>query len=314
VDELALADFKSDYNIFWNSVPGTVVQFNNVNFDTIEDFRTATGNEEQGIGVDPRFIDVSRSDLRVAADSPAIDSADATADGFQSIDHNGFPPSDDPTVEDAGRGSVAYADRGAFENDPAPTVALEVTPPIGSIDLSVEADASLSRTYEGTVVSRFSFDFGDGTLIGPQLSPIADHTYSSPGNYKVTVYATDRATASASAIVSALDRPPSVVLTLTPNPKNPQIVTVDASHSTDDDSTPIVSYLFSFGDGTTLGPQASPVTVHKYKSKGFFRIEVTVSDSAGKSSAAAAVVNTRDRFSNLRFAAATAPRLRTRTR
>ena len=71
-----------------------------------------------------------------------------------------------------------------------PTAALTVTPTSGNAPLSVTADASAS-TAGSSPISSYSFDFGDGTIVGPQSSATANHTYQSAGTYKVTVTVTD---------------------------------------------------------------------------------------------------------------------------
>ena len=52
------------------------------------------------------------------------------------------------------------------------------------------ADASGS-TAGSSPISSYSFDFGDGTTVGPQSGATANHTYQSAGTYKVTVTVTD---------------------------------------------------------------------------------------------------------------------------
>ena len=57
----------------------------------------------------------------------------------------------------------------------------------------------------------------------------------------------------------------------------PLAVTADASASTAG-SSPISSYAFDFGDGTTAGPQASPTAAHTYSSAGSYTVTVTATD------------------------------------
>jgi parallel beta-helix repeat protein len=87
------------------------------------------------------------------------------------------------------------------------------------------------------------------------------------------------------------DAPPSAALSVTPSSGTaPLAVTADASASTDGDATPIATYRFDFGDGTTVGPQAVPSATHTYAAAGAFVVTVTVTDSAGLCASATAAV------------------------
>jgi hypothetical protein len=85
------------------------------------------------------------------------------------------------------------------------------------------------------------------------------------------------------------DDPPTAVLSVTPaTGTTPVEVTADASGSSDTDATPIATYRFDFGDGTTVGPQAGDKASHTYTQGGTFT--VTVTDTAGLSSTATSQV------------------------
>lgn len=75
----------------------------------------------------------------------------------------------------------------------APNAALSVTPGSGSAPLSVTADASGS-TGGANGIATYTFDFGDGTVVGPQSGASASHSYTgSPNTYVVKVTVTDSA-------------------------------------------------------------------------------------------------------------------------
>jgi len=57
----------------------------------------------------------------------------------------------------------------------------------------VTADASGSSDTDATPISTYTFDFGDGTVVGPQPGPTAEHTYGAAGTYTVQVTVTDTA-------------------------------------------------------------------------------------------------------------------------
>src|SRR5947208_151391 len=70
-----------------------------------------------------------------------------------------------------------------------PTAVLTISPSTGNAPLFDTADASGSSDSDGSVVS-YRFDFGDGTIVGPQASSTATHTYAA-GNWTANVLVTD---------------------------------------------------------------------------------------------------------------------------
>jgi parallel beta-helix repeat protein len=71
---------------------------------------------------------------------------------------------------------------------------------------------------------------------------------------------------------------PTAQLTMTPATGTaPLAVTADASASTAG-SSPVGSYRFDFGDGTTAGPQAGATATHTYQAAGTYTATVTVTD------------------------------------
>lgn len=67
-------------------------------------------------------------------------------------------------------------------------------------------------------------------------------------------------------------------------------ITVDASGSSSSGAA-ITGYTFDFGDGTVVGPQASPKAAHVYATAGAFTAKVTVTDAIGLSTVATATAN-----------------------
>lgn len=70
-----------------------------------------------------------------------------------------------------------------------PVAALAVTPNAGTAPLVVTASAAGSSDPEGGVLS-YTFNFGDGTTVGPQASSTATHTYAA-GTWTVRLTVTD---------------------------------------------------------------------------------------------------------------------------
>jgi PKD repeat protein len=197
------------------------------------------------------------------------------------------------TVKDtAGLSSSATTQVTVDPTDAPPAAALSLSPSSGTAPLAVSADASGSTDGDDTPIDTYEFDFGDGTVVGPQASATADHTYGDPGSYTVKVTVTDTAGLSSIAtsqvtVNTPVDAPPAATVTVAPGSGTaPLTVAADASGSTDTDQTPIESYNFDFGDGTVTGPQPSPTANHTYPSAGTYTVKVTVKDTAGLSSVA----------------------------
>jgi parallel beta-helix repeat protein len=175
--------------------------------------------------------------------------------------------------------------------DQPPTALLSVTPNSGSAPLQVTADASASTDTDSTPIADYRFNFGDGSAaIAPQTGATATHTYPAAGTYTVTMTATDTAgnssTATTQVTVSAT-QPPNAMLSVTPSSGTaPLQVWADASATTPG-SSPIATYSFNFGDGSTVvGPQPGAATTHIYDSPGTYTVTMMATDTAGNSSTA----------------------------
>ena len=86
---------------------------------------------------------------------------------------------------------MPYTERGAYEffANTRPTAAMTVDVPFVGAPLLVTANAGGSLDNDGKIVS-YQFDFGDGTIVGPQASPVASHLYDL-GSYTLTVTVSD---------------------------------------------------------------------------------------------------------------------------
>jgi parallel beta-helix repeat protein len=211
--------FTADSDIVWNSAPRTAVKIGYSAYLTLAAYAAATGQEAQGRGQDPSFIDASGGDFALAANSPAIDSTDAAVAGFEATDREGTAAVDDPNVPDTGHGTPAYADRGALERTPlaadpadaAPHAALVLSVTNGQVPpaVTVTADATGSGDVDATGIASYTFDFGDGTVVGPQPGGTAVHDYTTTGLRTVTVTVADTggATSAAQQVVTLTSRP-----------------------------------------------------------------------------------------------------------
>ena len=83
--------------------------------------------------------------------------------------------------------------------DEPPEAALSVTPSSGPAALSVTADASGSTDSDATPIATYTFDFGDGVVVGPQARVDGNAHLPDPGSFTVTVTVTDTAGQSSTA-------------------------------------------------------------------------------------------------------------------
>src|SRR6185437_3721457 len=84
--------------------------------------------------------------------------------------------------------------------------------------------------------------------------------------------------------------PPTAALTVSPNSGTaPLAVTANASGSSDPQHGPL-TYLFSFGDGTSAGPQSAATAAHTYSAAGNYTVRVTVTNNANLTATATAPV------------------------
>ncbi|HKY31061.1 MAG TPA: PKD domain-containing protein [Candidatus Polarisedimenticolia bacterium] len=164
-----------------------------------------------------------------------------------------------------------------------PIATLAVTPDAGRAPLAVIADASGSSDFEGPIAS-YLFHFGDGTIVGPQSSPFASHTYQG-GTFTATVTVTDGggATASATAQVTSIpNQPPNGVIDLPSTNVSIKVgesVSFAGSGSDPDGDTP-VTYQWSFGSLKIQSSLEDPGPV-VFTKPGTYTVTLTVRDSLG---------------------------------
>ncbi len=170
-----------------------------------------------------------------------------------------------------------------------PAAALNLSPTATPVNHPVTASAAAS-TAGANPISSYTFSFGDGTTAGPQSSATATHNYTAGGLYTVSVTVTDSVGATSIATAQESVGQPTAALTVTPSSGSaPLPVTANASGSTD--PIAITGYTFSFGDGTTVGPQTAATATHTYSAAATFTVSVTVTDASGASSSASTTVS-----------------------
>ncbi|MEU7003437.1 PKD domain-containing protein [Nonomuraea sp. NPDC046570] len=279
-----------NHNLVWLTTTGKQYVWAGSTYNTLAGLQNASGQESAGIYGDPKVVSPATWDLQLTSTSPAIDAANSSASGARSTDILGRPRVDHPDKANSGSGTRLYDDRGAYEFQtgpppPAPpNAALSASPAAGVVPVAVTANASASTPGDAPI-STYTFDFGDGTIVGPQAGSSASHTYTTAGSYTLTVTVTDQdgLTDIAAKTISAQPSgtPPTAAVSLNQSSgPAPLAVTADASASTPG-SSPISTYAFDFGDGTVVGPQAGSSASHSYTTAGSYTLTVTVTDGAG---------------------------------
>jgi parallel beta-helix repeat protein len=200
VDSSSASGFSADYDMAYNHGVAPAVKVGGTIYKKLSSYAEAGSQESHGASVDPDFADAASGDFRLTPGSVAVDSADAGASGFVTTDRDGNGPTDDSIVPDTGAGSPSYVDRGALELQPVagstdypPHAALVVDPSTLNVPPSAEvkADASGSSDADVSGIASYTFDFGDGAIVGPQTSPVAKHAYHATGTFPVTVTVQD---------------------------------------------------------------------------------------------------------------------------
>lgn len=176
------------------------------------------------------------------------------------------------------------------ENNP-PTAVISMSASIGEAPLAVQFDGSESVDSDGTIV-QYHWDMGDGTTAtGSQSS----HIYTAAGTYTATLTVTDDGgmtdRVSMPVVVSqpqSENTPPTAAIaTDISEGAAPLAVIFDGSGSHDADGS-IVSYVWSFGDGsTTSGISPS----HTFTEPATYTVTLNVTDDAGETAGTTTTVN-----------------------
>jgi len=142
---------------------------------------------------------------------------------------------------------------------------------------------------EGTIIPTISVNFGDGTVevlrdvSTENSSVITPHEYASSGDFEISITAVDEYSAPVykSLSVVVMNQAPTALFTVNPtNPEEDELVTFDASGSSDADGR-IVSYEWDFNDGSyAVGSRVD----HIFKKDATRQVTLIVTDDDGKSS------------------------------
>ena len=91
VDTLSAPTITLNYDLVFLGGPGVMVEFNGVEYASLAQFTSATGQEANGLQADPKFKNVAANNFALTAGSPAIDSANSGVANHPQVDKNGKP-------------------------------------------------------------------------------------------------------------------------------------------------------------------------------------------------------------------------------
>jgi PKD repeat protein len=182
-----------------------------------------------------------------------------------------------------------------------PTASFTASPSPTLLGSSTVVDASASVAFDGATITLYTWNFGDSTTtttcpagVGCNGAILA-HTYASTGSFTITLTVTDSlgqtGTTTGTLTVNSVD-PPTANLTASPTSIAAHgTVNFDAAGSTAASGRTVDSYSWNFGDGTSL-VTATATTSHPYATAGTYQATLTVTDSAGDTSAVVTVTIT----------------------
>jgi PKD repeat protein len=173
--------------------------------------------------------------------------------------------------------------------DSAPQVPAATEVPVGSFTakadgLTVTFNASASRAPFGAL-SRYQWNFGDGTAAQSTTSVTITHVFAASGTYVVNLVVLD-ADGKASTVFSQnvtlsvplVNQPPTAQFVAAVNALS---VGVDAILSTDPDGT-ITTYAWNFGDpNSTANTATGRTATHAYALTGSYTVTLVVTDNTG---------------------------------
>ena len=164
-----------------------------------------------------------------------------------------------------------------------PTADFTFTPTTGSVPLTINIDASLSSSPNG-VITNYVWDYSDGFANWDIGISNPTHTFYIEGTYSITLTVTDSAGKTATKTSQIVVQPPVLPIasfTYTVDSSTGAIiVNVDGSTSTSPNGA-IVTYAWSWGDGSPIEYNSVATASHTYLAPGTYALTLIVYDSVG---------------------------------
>ncbi|MCK4394859.1 PKD domain-containing protein, partial [Candidatus Bipolaricaulota bacterium] len=162
-----------------------------------------------------------------------------------------------------------------------PTAEFSFAPTNPKVGEAVTFDGSDSMDGDNGAIVSYEWDFDDDGIIGDidATGVTVNHSFATAGVHRVALTVTDNTGQQDSTpqFVEVSISSPTARFTFTPpNPNTGQVVSFDASSSTDADGT-IILYQWNFGDGS---PAATGLAVtHSYPAPGVYPVQLRVTDN-----------------------------------
>jgi PKD repeat protein len=176
--------------------------------------------------------------------------------------------------------SVRLVPPGGINGAPTPRFTFVPESPVAFSD--VRFDATTSDAGLGAVITSYSWDFGDGST---GSGVVATHRFRAEGSYVVKLTVTNSnglSSTSAGTVISVgAATPPTATFVYSPTAPIPgQPIFFNGTQSTPSAGHRIVSYRWSWGDGTSnsSGSTAS----HTFTNAGTYVVVLTVTDEVGQ--------------------------------
>ena len=166
----------------------------------------------------------------------------------------------------------------------APVASFSATPLSGTAPLLVSFDATASS--DDKAVTKFEWNFGNGTVDTTSNSSKPSRTYATPGTYVVTLVVKDAEGAASAPVKKTVTVTPAPVPNITPvasftatslSGTAPLLVNFDATASWDDKA--VTKFEWNFGDGMVDTTSNNSRPSHTYTKAGTFEVKLTVKDA-----------------------------------
>jgi PKD repeat protein len=295
----------ADYNAFFSEGTATDYSWAGASYPAPAAFTAATGQGAHDLTLPAVFIGTPPEG------SPAIDSGDCSAPGLLSTDLDGQPWLRDPLATDASLGNGGcYASRGAFARQDSMPVTFTAPAlnsdgyPAGAVPYGAGVTVTSGGTSGWGEPVSYTVDFGDGSSATAATPGTAvSHTYTTAGQYAITVTATDASgmtvNANVAAVYALADSAPPAGLSAAPAGLGSTIgIQPDTAVFTESAGSAgwaIASSAISYGgSGAASNPGSDGTWEYTYAQPGTYTATITVTDKIGRTSTAKATITVGD--------------------